>query len=317
MIEVNENTVYEVECIGEFENEYVYDIEMDDDTNHTFFANDILIHNSCYLTFDKLMNKLNVPDDDKKRLKITKFLAKFAMKELAKFSEDFFPERFNATNTIFWDQELIARTGIWCQPKKYVCYILEEDGKPPKDPLLVKGLDIVRSSVPRKCRAKIREATEMMLQGKTEEKLCEFILKFYKEFKTWPLDDVAIPSSCNSLARYSAIKNLDFLSGTPQHMKSAITFNYYLKHYKLNQYELLKEKDKFKMIFIARNNILPVETIGYKDRIPPEFEIEKYHDIDRQFERALIKPLTHIFKAVKWKFPETKYAAQNIEDLFE
>ena len=36
------------ECIGIFEDEYVYDIEMDDPT-HTFIANDILVHNSLYI----------------------------------------------------------------------------------------------------------------------------------------------------------------------------------------------------------------------------------------------------------------------------
>ena len=33
------------ELSGEFIDEYVYDIEVDDDT-HTFMANDILVHNS-------------------------------------------------------------------------------------------------------------------------------------------------------------------------------------------------------------------------------------------------------------------------------
>lgn len=44
-----------VECIGEFENEYVYDIEMDDNT-HTFIANDILVHNSVYSQLDEIIS---------------------------------------------------------------------------------------------------------------------------------------------------------------------------------------------------------------------------------------------------------------------
>lgn len=38
------------ENVGVFDDEYVYDIEMDDD-NHTFVANNILIHNSIYASF--------------------------------------------------------------------------------------------------------------------------------------------------------------------------------------------------------------------------------------------------------------------------
>jgi hypothetical protein len=42
------------EMIGEFNGEYVYDIEVDDD-NHTFIANDILVHNSLFVSFKPAM----------------------------------------------------------------------------------------------------------------------------------------------------------------------------------------------------------------------------------------------------------------------
>ena len=41
------------ECVGEFVDEYVYDIEMAD-PSHTFIANDILVHNSVYTTYGTL-----------------------------------------------------------------------------------------------------------------------------------------------------------------------------------------------------------------------------------------------------------------------
>lgn len=41
--------------IGEFNDEYVYDIEMDDDY-HTFVVNNILVHNSIYASFKSIVN---------------------------------------------------------------------------------------------------------------------------------------------------------------------------------------------------------------------------------------------------------------------
>jgi len=38
------------EKIGNFDDEYVYDVEVDDET-HTFIANDILVHNSLFVSF--------------------------------------------------------------------------------------------------------------------------------------------------------------------------------------------------------------------------------------------------------------------------
>ena len=39
-----------IEQLENFDNEYVYDIEVDDES-HTFIANDILVHNSVYTTY--------------------------------------------------------------------------------------------------------------------------------------------------------------------------------------------------------------------------------------------------------------------------
>lgn len=47
--------IEKIECMGEFENEYVYDIEMNDYT-HTFIANDILVHNSVYSQLDEIIS---------------------------------------------------------------------------------------------------------------------------------------------------------------------------------------------------------------------------------------------------------------------
>ena len=45
--------IQSIEQLDDFDNEYVYDIEVDDDS-HTFIANDILIHNSVYSTYGSL-----------------------------------------------------------------------------------------------------------------------------------------------------------------------------------------------------------------------------------------------------------------------
>jgi hypothetical protein len=43
------------ELIGDFNDEYVYDIEVNDDT-HTFVANDMLVHNSLFVSFNPIIN---------------------------------------------------------------------------------------------------------------------------------------------------------------------------------------------------------------------------------------------------------------------
>lgn len=55
------------EQIGNFEDEYVYDIEMNDDT-HTFVANNILVHNSIYTSYENIIKTTDWFDHDVWRL---------------------------------------------------------------------------------------------------------------------------------------------------------------------------------------------------------------------------------------------------------
>jgi hypothetical protein len=67
------------ECIGMFEDEYVYDIEIDDET-HTFIGNDILVHNSLYISYAPIMKSVgfeHIDDLEKGRNFILDFNEKF------------------------------------------------------------------------------------------------------------------------------------------------------------------------------------------------------------------------------------------------
>jgi len=47
---------FEVEELNAFEDEYVYDLEMVDQEQPWFYANDILVHNSSYISIAPLIN---------------------------------------------------------------------------------------------------------------------------------------------------------------------------------------------------------------------------------------------------------------------
>ena len=56
--------------VGRYENEYVYDIEMKDES-HTFVANDILVHNSVYSQLDEVISTTDWCLGDEKNWRIT------------------------------------------------------------------------------------------------------------------------------------------------------------------------------------------------------------------------------------------------------
>ena len=56
LVPVNSNRV-KIEKIGKFDDEYVYDCEVEDES-HTFSANSILVHNSIYVRLDSIIHRL-------------------------------------------------------------------------------------------------------------------------------------------------------------------------------------------------------------------------------------------------------------------
>ena len=70
------------ECVmvEDFFEEYVYDIEMNDDT-HTFIANDILVHNSLFVCYKPALKKFNITEN---QLDFVHYISRTRMKDFFK-----------------------------------------------------------------------------------------------------------------------------------------------------------------------------------------------------------------------------------------
>ena len=105
--------VKSIACIGEFEDEYVYDIEMDDES-HTFIANDILVHNSVYSQLEEVISTTDwAIGDDNPNWKITikrkgekdPYITNFCGKKSREYVEDYFNVRDDDVE--FYNIELV------------------------------------------------------------------------------------------------------------------------------------------------------------------------------------------------------------------
>ena len=320
---------------GEFKDEYVYDLSMSNTTEQTFFGNDILIHNSVYISFDEVMTKLGLDEEYSTRKEWTKKLTKVMLKRIDEYNTKMSQELYNSENLIFWDSELLADRGLFIAKKRYACHMIEENGLP-CDKLLIKGLEIVRSSTPRRFREKMSETLTYILQGKDEKFIDSLSFDLYDEFKKWSLHDIALPKTCKNLGKYleDPIKDksmdeiieletnknniLTFKKGTTQHMKAAILYNHYLSLYDLRDLEPLKEDDKFKMLLFRNKTPMRVPCIGYTDYLPIEFGVDdSYLDKPRMFELGYTNPVGKWFEALGWNIKNYSDRKEDIEDLFE
>jgi len=154
------------EKIGNFNNEYVYDIEVNDDS-HTFIGNDILVHNSTYVTFDPLLKSCDAPTE---RNEIIDFILKIKdlsfNSYLSKKFEEYAKER-NTENLQVLELEKISYSGLMLAKKKYVLDIAWKDPGiryEPQMKISPTGVEIVQGSTPKFARKVLKELLNILFQ---------------------------------------------------------------------------------------------------------------------------------------------------------
>lgn len=166
------------ECVGEFTDEYVYDIEMDD-PSHTFIANDILVHNSLYISYEDVIK--SIKDNDKLSLeKKTQIIVDLNTGYLDDHNREFMKQYYESRHVDSvqnFELETVALSGAWLDVKKrYAQILLWKDGKTydiGNLPMKIKGLEMVKSSYPKAAREGLKRLVRYLL----EDQIDSFILQ--------------------------------------------------------------------------------------------------------------------------------------------
>ena len=304
-----------VEHIGEFEDEYVYDIEMADDTEHTFFANDILVHNSVYITIDPILQKQNIPltIDGKVNEKVHEIvdeLDKVVNTEILEWARK---ELFSIDPRYVFKREVISDVGIFLQKKRYVLHVLDEEGVD-VDKFKYTGIELVRSTTPKKVKKFIEKIIQTALLTQNIKQTNEVYREGYNEFLNLDPNDVAARTSINNLDKYAEGSSLyKFANKTPSHVKGAIAYNILIKEFKIDdKFEAIQTGQKVKKLYCTKNKY-GLDAITYVSTLPLEFGLKP--DWDRMFAKLVTQPTERLYEAIGWSLPQIGKEVQT--DLFE
>lgn len=264
---------------------------------------------------------LNGTDDPKQ---FTIQYAQNMEKLLNKFYDTFAKKAFNChTHKFFIKGESVARTGFWVTKKRYALdkvYDLETNQDVNK--MVVKGLDVVRSSFPKAFREFMKGILNDILKGMSKDEIDMKVLDFKNSLKTRHYLDVARNTSANNISEYSKMDagggSTKFKKGTPAHIKAAITYNRLLTRFNIyNKFEPIRDGEKIKYVYLKPNTwqIEAVAVKGYQD--PPQIieMIEQYIDTDALFENELQNKLEDFYSALSWGNIPTE-VNQNASDFF-
>lgn len=281
------------ECIGQFEDEYVYDIEMNDDT-HTFIANDMLVHNSLYISFTPIMNSIGYKGDELKfMLHINGVFVKHFFNDLL----EKYAKPYGVKNLHDFELETINESGLHIEKKNYINNCVYEDGVF-YDSLThfnSKGVEIVKSSTPSFVRENIWDYIKYLFKHPIDFNIKEIIklLKdVKKQFMMAPIEDISMTTSLTNYEQKMVDdqNSMECVKGAHFSIKAAATHNYILnKHSEFKtKYDLLKSgKIKYYCIKHSLNN-----RFAYLRNFHPSeiTEMEGIQiDYDEQFEKTFLK----------------------------
>lgn len=286
-----------VEQLPDFEDEYVYDIEVDD--THMFFANDMLVHNSIYVEFGRVIKWCDVPKE--RQTKFVVDLWNYAVGPYMENNYDQYAKDYNCDKNLQkLELEKIADTTILFAKKRYA--MAESWKEPgiylkPMEKVIHKGTEIVKGTTPSYARECLIDFVAFVLawyQNNEEQISYESLiakLKKYKEsFMVKAPEEISIGQGIGDYEKFilDDKKNLTVAMHCPIHVKAAAVANLILnkpknKKYKA-KYQQIKTADKVKWYYTKDKDY---DVFGF---LPGKFPGEYALEIDReiQFEKTIL-----------------------------
>ena len=209
-------------------------------------------------------------------------------------------------------REGIANRGIWTAKKRYILNVFDNEGvRYAKPKLKVMGIEAIKSSTPAACRKAMEELFQILISG-TELETQSFIREFKNTFDSLPVQEKAFPRGVSSLKQYADSK-LIYKKGTPINSRASLLYNHLLKQHGLqNKYEVIKEGEKIKYVYLNPRNPMREDVIAFSQVLPPEFGLHKFVDNDTQFQKSFLDPAKIILTSIGWKAEEEA----SLEDFF-
>ena len=259
---------------------------------------------SIYLNLGPLVNKFfshRVSDKGK----IVSLLDKICKEKIEPYIDSSYEEL--ATYVQAYEQKMImkreniADRGIWTAKKRYILNVWDSEGVRYKEPKMkIMGLETARSSVPQFFRDRLKKAFRLIMSSDNDT-VIEFIDNCKKETRKADITDIAFPRGCNGVTKYKHAREI-YQKGTPIHVRGALLYNHYIKDKKIQHKNApIQEGEKIKFVYLKTPNPIQENVIAFFQDLPSEFNLTKYIDHDKQFEKAFYEPLRNVLECIGWK----------------
>ncbi len=315
-----------VEDLGETD-DYVYDCEVDDEI-HSFYCNDVLIHNSQFLNikcvtddfkrrlcYDQQISKWT----DEQKLELWRFMDDFVENDLNKFVQDHVRSWYRTEHpeVLRYSMEYIGDVEIMESKKHYALHKILSEGPEIVDKIKYSGIELKKASVPKKIKEFLGEIySSTLTKGWKDSDFRSYITKIYPEFEKLDIEDIAFWKGYSTSREATGFLQMGL--GTTSIAKSSTFYNQLLKHLNLNsKYDPILLGDKVRFCYIKPTNKFKINMIAFKDGQYPD-EFRKLFEVDyvTMFDKLIKSPLKNFIKASGFKMVDPNEAnLMDVDDL--
>ena len=336
-------TVSLIEDVGTTD-DYVYDCEVDDEI-HSFYCNDVLVHNSQFLNIkcvtDDFKSRLCYDNQisrwtDEQKLELWRFMDDFVENDLNKFVQNHVKNwyRTEHSEVLRYSMEYIGDIEIMEAKKHYALHKILSEGPEVVNKIKYSGIELKKASVPKKIKEFLSEIySSTLTKGWTEKGFSDFINKAYDEFLELDVEDISFwkgystPRPVEGFLKMKKLVNEDTGNtvGTTSISAACTFYNQLISKDKDgnglgigDRYEEILLGDKVRFTYVKPDNVYGIKYIAFKDgQYPDEFRKIFEVDYNTMFEKCVINPLKGYMTATGFKYKDylKKSYGDSVDDL--
>lgn len=278
MKQLCETEDFEIKSLG-IQKIPVYDIEVEN--NHNFFANDILVHNSNYLSLEEVIEKLGIQFNSYEEFDkwMVAFIDDVIQPEINRALDEYAFE-FGVPNIFKFGYEKIIWSMFVTGGKNYALSMVRDDKDTfyDKPKSKITGIPIKKKTALEIAKFHMSTVLDMILAGTTRDKIIEYLRPVKENFFKLGLEDLAITGKVGDYNKYAfpideLIRDgLKYKSKTPARNKAVMNYNYVIAQEGITSVYPMGNDTMCKYLQVLPNNKYNVDVIAWEDELPKEFE---------------------------------------------
>ena len=284
------------------------------DTDSSYF--------SAYSTLKDEIAKGNIPWDKDSVMALYDQIGDECNSTFPKFMSETFHCPKSRSDVIAAAREIVASKGLFITKKRYAVLYYDIEGKRTdvdgkEGKIKAMGLDLKRSDTPIVIQDFLSNVLEMVLAGKEQQEVLDYITEFRTEFKTRPGWEKGSPKRANKITEYGNKEKKQGKANMPGHVRASINWNT-LKRMEDDKYSMTITDGAKVIVCKVKDNPMGFTSVAYpvdELRLPEWFKKLPFNDAEME-NSVIDEKLGNLIGVLEWDISSTR-SDNNFNKLFD